>query len=57
MSSKASLTGHGFAFAMTAAGIVAVSTIVASKPSLAQTAPAEDTTSIQHGSVPRRRLK
>ena len=52
MSSKASLTGHGFAFAM-AAGMAAVFAIVASKPSLAQMAPAENTTnttSIQRGS-------
>lgn len=46
MSSKASLTGHGFAFAM-AAGMAAVFASVASKPSLAQMAP--ETTSIQRG--------
>jgi hypothetical protein len=45
MSSKASLT----VFAMTAAGVIAVSAIVASQPGLAQTAPAGDTTSIQRG--------
>jgi hypothetical protein len=56
MSSKASLTGHGFAFRM-AAGIVAVSAIFASKPSLAQTAPAGGTTSIQHGSEKAREMK
>jgi len=52
MSSKASLTGHGFAFAM-AGGMAAVFAIVASKPSLAQMAPTgntTDTTSIQRGS-------
>jgi hypothetical protein len=57
MSSKASRTGHGFAFAMTVAGIVGVSTIVAFKPSLAQTAPADGTTSIQHGSNAEKLLK
>ena len=56
MSSKASLTGHGVAFAMTA-GIVAVSAIGASKPGLAQTAPAEGTTTIQHSSEKAREMK
>jgi hypothetical protein len=56
MSSKASLTGRCFAFAMTA-GIVAVSAIFASEPSLAQTAPAGGTTSIQHGSEKAREMK
>jgi len=57
MSAKASLTGLSFAFAMTAAGIVAVSAIVAAKPSLAQMAPAGVTTSIQHGSAAEKALK
>ncbi len=56
MSSKASLTGHGFAFAMTA-GIVAVSAIFAARPSLAQTAPAGGTASLQHDSAKARELK
>jgi hypothetical protein len=56
MSSKASRTGHCFAFAMTA-GIVAVSAIFASEPSLAQTAPAGGTTSIQQGSEKAREMK
>jgi hypothetical protein len=57
MSSKASLTGrHCFAFAMMA-GIAAVSAIFASERSLAQTAPAEGTTSIQHGSEKAREMK
>src|SRR5262249_12156167 len=56
MSSKASLTGHCFTFAMTAS-IVAVSAIFASQPSLAQTAPAEGTTSIQQGSEKAREMK
>jgi hypothetical protein len=55
MSSNASLTAYRFAFAMTA-GIVAVSAILASKPSLAQTAPAGGTTSIQRGSEKAREL-
>lgn len=57
MSSKASHTDHSFAFAMTAAGIVAVSTIAASKPSLAQMAPAEGTTSIQRDAEQARQMK
>ena len=57
MSSKASLTGHSFAFAMTAAAIVAMSAILAPKPSLAQTAPAGDSTSIQRGSDAEKALK
>ncbi len=57
MSSKANLTGRSFAFAMTAAGVVAVSAIVASKPSLAQMAPAGSTTSIQHGSEKALKMK
>jgi hypothetical protein len=56
MSSKASLTGRGFAFAMTA-GIVALAAIVASKTSLAQTAPAGGTTSIKQGSEKAREMK
>lgn len=56
MSSKASLTGHCFAFAMTA-GIVAVSAIFALKPSLAQTAPAGGTATVQHGSEKAREMK
>jgi hypothetical protein len=56
MSSKHSLTGHCFAFAMTA-GIVAASAIFASEPSLAQTAPAGGTTAIQHGSEKAREMK
>jgi flavin-dependent dehydrogenase len=56
MSSKSSLTGRGFAFAMTA-GIVAVSAIFAAKPSLAQTAPAGGTASIQHDSEKAREMK
>jgi hypothetical protein len=56
MSSKATLTGYGFAFAMTAA-IFAASAIFASKPGLAQTAPAGGTTSIQHGSEKAREMK
>jgi hypothetical protein len=50
MSWKANLPGHGFAFWITAASIVAASAIAASKPGLAQTAPDEGTTSIQRGS-------
>ena len=50
MSSKAILIGHGLAFGMAVAGIVILSAIVASKPSLAQAAPAGATTSLQHGS-------
>jgi hypothetical protein len=57
MSSKASLPGHSFAIAMTVAAIVAVSAIVASEPSLAQMAPAGDTTSIQRGSEKALKLK
>jgi hypothetical protein len=57
MSSKASHIGHGFAFAMTAAGIVAVSTIVASKTSLAQMAQADGTTSIQRDTEQARKMK
>ena len=53
---KASLAGLCLAFAMTA-GIVAVSAIFASKPSLAQTAPAASTTSIEHGSEKAREMK
>lgn len=56
MSSKASLTSHCFAFAMTA-GIVAVSAMFGSQPSLAQTAPAAGTTSIQQGSDKAREMK
>jgi len=56
MPSKASLTGFCLAFAMTA-GIVAVFAIFASKPSLAQTAPSESTTSIQHDSEKARAMK
>ena len=56
MPSKSSFTGRCFAFAMTA-GIVAVSAIFASEPSLAQTAPAGGTTSIQQGSEKARELK
>lgn len=56
MSSKASFTGHGLAFAMTA-GILAVSAIVASEPSLAQTTPAGSTMSIQHDSDKAREMK
>ena len=50
MSWKASLTGHGLAFAMTATSIIVVFALVASKPNLAQTAPAGGTTSIERGS-------
>jgi len=56
MPSKSSFTGRGFAFAMTA-GIVAVSAILALEPSLAQTAPAGGTTSIQQGSEKAREMK
>jgi len=56
MPSKSSFTGRCFAFAVTA-GIVAVSAIIASEPSLAQTAPAGGTTSIQQGSEKARELK
>src|SRR5262252_1924252 len=56
MPPKSSFTGRCFAFAMTA-GIVAVSAIIASEPSLAQTAPAGGTTSIQQGSEKARELK
>jgi hypothetical protein len=56
MSLKASLPGHGFAFAM-AAGIVAVFAIVAARPGLTQTAPAGSTTSIQHNSEKARQMK
>ena len=68
MSSKVSLTAHGFAhgsahgfafgfaFAMTA-GVVFVSAIVASKPGFAQTAPAGSTTTLQHGSDKEKALK
>jgi len=59
MSSKASLTGHGFAFEM-AAGMAAVFAIVASNPSFAQMAPAENTTNstaIQRGSEKANELK
>jgi hypothetical protein len=54
MSSKSSFTGH--CFAMTAS-IVAVSAICAWEPSLAQTAPAGGTTSIQQGSEKAREMK
>ena len=50
MSSKASLTGHGFGFAMTA-GIVAVFALFAPKPGLAQTA------SLKHDSDKAREMK
>ena len=56
MPSKSSFTGRCFAFAMTA-GIVAASAIFASEPSLAQTAPAGGTTSIQQGSEKAREMK
>jgi hypothetical protein len=56
MSSKVSLSGLGFPFVM-AAGIVAVPAFVGSSPSLAQMAPAGDTTSIQHGSEKAREMK
>jgi hypothetical protein len=56
MSSKASLTIHGLAFAMTA-GIVFLSAIVASKPGLAQTAPAGSTSSLERGSDKEKALK
>lgn len=56
MSSKASLSGHCFAFAITA-GIVAAAAIFASKPGLAQTAPAGGATSIQHDSEKAREMK
>jgi hypothetical protein len=55
MSSKASLTGRCFAFAMTA-GIVAISATFAAKPGLAQTA-AGSTVSIQHDSDKARAMK
>jgi hypothetical protein len=48
MSSKASLINHRLAFMMTAAGIVILPAIIATHPSLGQTA--GDTTSIQRGS-------
>ncbi len=57
MSSKASFTGHGFAFAVTAASIVAVSAMVVPMPSLAQTAPAGGTTTIERGSEAEKALK
>ena len=57
MSSKADLIGHGLAFWVTAAGVVMLSAIVASMPSLAQTAPAGGTTSIQQGSDAEKALK
>ncbi|HKM88719.1 MAG TPA: hypothetical protein VJX48_08945 [Xanthobacteraceae bacterium] len=57
MSSKAILIGHGLAFGMAVAGIVILSAIVASKPSLAQAAPAGATTSLQHGSDAEKALK
>jgi hypothetical protein len=56
MPSKSSFTGHRFAFAMTAS-IVAISAIFASESSLAQTAPAGGTTSIQQGSEKAREMK
>ncbi len=60
MSSKASLNGYSFAFAITAAALFA---IVAPKPGLAQTpspeatSPSEGTTSIERGSKAERDLK
>ena len=55
--SKSGFTGHRFAFVMTAS-IVAVSALFfASETSLAQTAPAGGTTSIQQGSEKARELK
>ncbi|HME86081.1 MAG TPA: hypothetical protein VKG91_16435 [Roseiarcus sp.] len=56
MSSKASATSRGFAFAMTA-GIVAVSAVLPSNPGLAQMAPVGGTTSIQHSSEKAREMK
>jgi hypothetical protein len=59
MSSKATLTSHGFAFAV-AAGTAAALAIVASKPSLAQMAPpgnTPNTTSIQRDSERAKELK
>jgi hypothetical protein len=58
MSSKSSLAGHSFGFAVTM-GLVAASAIFvfASEPSLAQTAPAGGTTSIQQGSEKARDMK
>jgi hypothetical protein len=59
MSLKLSLTGHGFAFAV-AASVAAVFAIVASKPGLAQMAPAGNTAntmSIQRGSEKANEMK
>jgi hypothetical protein len=56
MRSKSSFTGQCLGFAVTA-GIVAASAIFASEPSLAQTAPAGGTTSIQQGSEKAREMK
>jgi len=50
MSSNPPLAGLCFAFAMTAACLFALSAIVSSKPSLAQTGPDEGTRAITQGS-------
>jgi hypothetical protein len=50
MSSNANRTGRRFAFIVIAAGIVAAAAVVAATPSLAQTAPAGGTTTLQRGS-------
>lgn len=52
MSSKASLFGRGFAFAMTAAGALVFAEILAATPSLAQMDTAGSTTSVER-SVPK----
>jgi V8-like Glu-specific endopeptidase len=50
MARKAYFNGHGFALLMTAAGVAVVAAIIASTPSLTQTAPAGGILSIQRGS-------
>jgi hypothetical protein len=57
MSSKATLISDGLAYKMSVAGIVILSAIVASKPSLAQAASDGATTSIQRGSEAEKALK
>ena len=56
MSRRAHLTSHASAIALTAASLFALSAVVVSKPSLAQTAPNGGSTSITRDSEAERKL-
>src|SRR5215471_15420852 len=57
MSSKTSFAGYDLAVVVTAAGLLAVSSIVVATPGRAQSAPAASTTSIESNSEKARAMK